>query len=108
MDYDENNLFDNCRFDFDSEILSDEGMLSLPFLANRPWDDCLYSFSGCKFKIKGTHPLIGDRDGNKAGAYEFSDCEVEIEGNEPFTKTYNVPTSKIYISVNGKKLTKLK
>lgn len=100
--------FDNCRFDFDSEILSDEGMLSLPFLANRPWDDCLYSFSGCKFKIKGTHPLIGDRDGNKAGAYEFSDCEVEIEGNEPFTKTYNVPTSKIYISVNGKKLTKRK
>ena len=100
--------FDNCRFDFDSEIPSDEGMLSLPFLANRPWDDCLYSFTRCKFYIKGTHPLIGDRDGNKAGAYEFKECEVELDGHEPFTKTYNVPTSGIYISVNGKKMTKLK
>lgn len=100
-------IFRDCDFDIESAIHSDEGLLSLPFLANRPWEDCQFSFNSCRFKIKGTHPVIGDRDGNKAGGYEFNDCTIDCDGYEPFRKQYNVPTSEIYISVNKRKKTRL-
>lgn len=98
--------FRNCSFDYNSEIEGDCGLLSLGNVSDSPHEDFLFDFRSCSFKVRNIHPLIGDKDGSRMGRYVMRNCTIDSD-SDPFKKTYNVPTSEIYISINGreKKLT---
>ncbi|MBQ7622325.1 MAG: hypothetical protein IJS66_01115 [Bacteroidales bacterium] len=92
--------FLNCSFDYDFSSESDTGLLSLPHLCGPFEDEFVYNFVRCRFRMRGVHPLIGDRDGDKAGSYLFRNCRVDAPG-PVFDKYYNVSSSRINLDVKG-------
>ena len=70
-------------------------------MSDSPHEDFLFDFRTCSFKVRNIHPLIGDKDGSRMGRYVLRNCTIDSD-SEPFKKYYNVPTSKIYVSINGR------
>ncbi len=93
--------FRNCDFSYDSEIEGDSGLLSLGGISDTTYEDFLFDFKNCRFKIRNIHPLIGDKDGSRMGRYVLTNCTIDSD-SDPFKKYYNVPTSEIYVSINGR------
>ncbi len=93
--------FRNCSFDYSSEIEGDKGLLTLGGISDSRREDFLFDFSDCSFKVRNIHPIIGDKDGSRMGRYVFRNCIIDSD-SEPFKKNYNLTTSEIYISINGR------
>ncbi len=94
--------FINCDMQFVFTKEYETGLLCLPFLSQAPSENYLFSFRRCRFAMKNIHPLIGDKDGDREGCYAFRNCSY-ITDEELFVKYFNLPTSELYLTVNGKK-----
>ncbi|MBR3519387.1 MAG: hypothetical protein IKN77_04635 [Paludibacteraceae bacterium] len=91
--------YKDCNFDFhmDRDNADDErGLLSLVYLKsnNMNKSNVGYVFRDCDFRLRGIHPIVGDKDSNRKGYYEFHNCVINSD-DRAFQKKYNVLTGDV-------------